>query len=318
MGLVLNVALIIGDKTGDIKGAIGLLVFIAIVIFGGLSLLGICLCKEGKYPVSEEKSELIKLKDIWHMLKTNKPLLVYMLANLSAGFCWMIVAAVEFYYVKWAYCADLSTGAVDNVTLAMFSTILGMATVVPIFTATPFSPLFIRKTGSNANAMIVAYGIGIIPSVLIFILQLTGVLQMSFWILFVLALLMAVTITGLTFVPGYNIMAECMDYNRYISGKGMGGLVNAITQVVQKGQNAISGAVVGLMLIAVGYNVDSATGDYIGDLSKIPSLLNNFTVLMGLVPAILAAITVVIYKKLYPITPEIKQKMKEKLEMEEN
>ena len=48
---------------------------------------------------------------------------------------------------------------------------------------------------------------------------------------------------------------------------------------------------------------------FAGDVSRIPTMLNWFIVIMGLIPAILGVISVLIYKK-YPITNQIRQEMK--------
>jgi Na+/melibiose symporter-like transporter len=48
----------------------------------------------------------------------------------------------------------------------------------------------------------------------------------------------------------------------------------------------------------------------------MPGLLNNFALLMGVIPAVLTVISLVIYKKWYPITTELKQKMKEQFDSE--
>ena len=69
---------------------------------------------------------------------------------------------------------------------------------------------------------------------------------------------------------------------------------------LQKAQNAVSSALVGGILIAIGYEVDSVTGDYIGELSALPPMLTWMTVVMGLIPAILAVIAVLIINH-YPV-----------------
>ena len=89
-------------------------------------------------------------------------------------------------------------------------------------------------------------------------------------------------------------------------------LCNAAMKFLNKTQTAISSSVVGAILVAVGYIVDSTTGEYIGELSAIPSMLNWFIVVMGLVPCILGVISLVIMRN-YPITPEIAEDMKNKL-----
>lgn len=77
-------------------------------------------------------------------------------------------------------------------------------------------------------------------------------------------------------------------------------------------QNAFASGIVGLVLAAIGYNIDSATDTYLGELSALPNLLTWFIVIMGLIPCALGIIAFLILKK-YPITEEIRVKMKELL-----
>jgi Na+/melibiose symporter-like transporter len=317
MGLIMSAALAVGNRMGGIKNAIGLLSGGAITIIGLVSLLGVCMVKEGKHDTAENQDGRVKFRDIFNMLKINKAMAVQLLSSLFSGFMWTITVAVETYYVKWAYCADLTTGVVDNGKLATYTIMLGMASMLPIFLITGFSPAIIRKMGSNVKAQMLSLCLTIIPSIALYVLQLTGILQTSFPLLFSLVFIICCG-TGIGYVPTTGIWTECIDYNRYKTGKEMGGMVTAVRNILEKGQGAIAGAITGALLIAIGYNVDSATGNFLGDLSKMPALLNNFVLLMGPVPAVLAVISVLIYKKWYPITPEIKQQMKEYFENQED
>ena len=58
----------------------------------------------------------------------------------------------------------------------------------------------------------------------------------------------------------------------------------------------------------IGYVVEEGNR-FAGDVSRIPTMLNWFIVIMGLIPAILGVISVLIYRK-YPITNQIRQEMK--------
>ena len=93
---------------------------------------------------------------------------------------------------------------------------------------------------------------------------------------------------------------EVMDYTIYSTGKDRSALTGVLDKFLEKAQSAVSSALVGSILIAIGYEVDSVTGDYIGELSAMPSMLTWMTVIRGLVPAILAVIAVLIISR-YPI-----------------
>ncbi|MBT1170708.1 MFS transporter [Bifidobacterium sp. SO4] len=315
MGMVMTLALALGNSMGGIKNAIGILVSAAVIVVGGISLVAICMVKEGHHSVRDEKHPVVKPRDILNMLQSNKALAVNFLACLFFGFTWTLTSAVATYYLKWGYNANLVTGQVDNAQFAVQTLILSAASLVPIFAVTAFSPIMVRKCGSNLKAMEISIAMMIVPAALIFVLQMVGILQQNFWILFLLLFLVNCA-SGLTFVPGYGLWTECIDYNRYLTGREMGGLVNAIKALLEKGQNAIAGAITGVLLIAIGYNVDSATGAYLGDLSQMPALLDKLSFLMGVVPAVLALLALLVYRCAYPITPEIRAAMRERFDAE--
>lgn len=111
---------------------------------------------------------------------------------------------------------------------------------------------------------------------------------------------------GIDFVPGSNLSMEIMDYTIYKTGKDRSALTGVLEKFLEKAQSAVSSAIVGGVLIAIGYQVDSVTGNYIGDLAKMPTMLTWMIVIIGLVPAILAVIGILIIRK-YPITPEVRR-----------
>lgn len=103
-----------------------------------------------------------------------------------------------------------------------------------------------------------------------------------------------------------------MDYEIYRTGHERSALVNTCFGFLDKGQGALAGSAVGFILLAVGYVVDSATDTYVGDLAAMPTLLNWFIVLMGLIPFVLGMASWLVTKR-YPITDEVRQQMQEKL-----
>ena len=62
------------------------------------------------------------------------------------------------------------------------------------------------------------------------------------------------------------------------------------------------------MLTGIGYTVEEGNR-FAGDVSQIPTMLNWFIVIMGLVPAVLGIISVLIYRK-YPVTNAVRREMK--------
>lgn len=138
-----------------------------------------------------------------------------------------------------------------------------------------------------------------------------GLLQKTPAVFFAAMFIMALAI-GIDFVPGSSIDMEIMDYTIYKTGKDRSALTGVAGTFLSKAQTALSSALVGAILIAIGYNVDSVTGDYVGELSALPGMLNWFIVIMGLVPAILGLCAFLVLGK-YPITPDVRADMQKVL-----
>jgi Na+/melibiose symporter-like transporter len=144
-----------------------------------------------------------------------------------------------------------------------------------------------------------------------FLLHILGVLQTSPMLFFICIGVTAVGI-GVGYIPEEVLKIECMDYEIYKNGKDRSALCNAVNKFVIKVQTAVATALVGAILVAAGYVVDSVTDTYLGELSSIPPMLNWFVVIMGLIPCILGVIAWLVLKQ-YPVTAEIRAAMKEKL-----
>lgn len=290
--------------------AFGITVLIMVGIMAVITLIGTSLIKEKYHPTSE-KDEQVKITDIFMVLKRNKALGTMTLSIVFSGFVWTFLFATMLYYVKWAYCADLTTGVVDASAYGMLSLVGSMMMFLPLIVgtiiATPLMKLAKSAMRLHRSLMLVE---GIVGGAL-FVLHMIGILPNS-PVLFFALLAITATCIGIDYIPQETINLECMDYELYVGGKDRAALCNACNKFVNKLQNAFASGIVGIVLVAIGYNVDSATDTYLGALSAIPNLLTWFIVIMGLIPCVLAIIAFFILKK-YPITDEIRAKMKELL-----
>ena len=115
---------------------------------------------------------------------------------------------------------------------------------------------------------------------------------------------------GLAFVPGTTLWMECMDYNTYKTGKPMSGSISALSAMLGKAQAALSTLFIGVILAVSNYEVDSITGNYVGDLAQLPSVLNWFVASCTIIPGAVALVSALIFK-FYSITPEVKAQMQE-------
>ncbi len=296
---------------GNMHDAFSVVMIGAMIVVGIVSVLGVLLVKEKHSVEQKEDVEKAKFSDFFLLLKENAALRVKVLASVFWGFCWTFLFATMLYYIKWAYCADLTTGAVDTAAYGMLSLFGSMMMMLPLVIGTAVANPLMKLFKSAAKTYIFCILLLTIPCGLMFVLQLLGILQTSSTIFLVL-LAVAATAIGISYIPQEVINMETMDYEMYLHGKDRAAQCNACYKFLEKAQNAIAGSVVGMILIAIGYQVDSATDTYLGELSAIPGMLNWFIVVMGLVPCVLGVIAVIILRK-YPITDEIRKDMREKL-----
>lgn len=301
----------INSFTGSYKKSYAVVAAAASLIAALISVIGWLMVKE-KHVVQQDEEEKVKLKDFFELFKVNKAMVVHFCKNIFAGFIWTLLFATPTYYVKWGFCTDLSTGEVDMALLGTYSLIVSMMMLLPLlfgtFLATPLMKLLkspIRLT--RLNLLLQAIGGGVL-----FVAQILGVLQNTPWLFFLGMFIMALAI-GVDFVPQSTVEMEIMDYTIYKTGKDRSALSGVVSKFLEKAQTALSSALVGAILIAIGYNVDSVTGDYAGDIANIPTMLNWFIVVMGLVPCILGIIAFVIYR-FYPIDNTVRADMRKYLE----
>ena len=301
----------INSFTGSYKKSYAVVAAAASLIAALISVIGWFMVKE-KHVVQQDEEEKVRVKDFFELFKVNKALVVHFVKCIFSGFIWTLLFATPTYYVKWGFCTDLSTGQVDMALLGTYSLIVSMMMLLPLllgsFIATPLMKLLkspIRLT--RLNLLLQAIGGGVL-----FVAQILGVLQSMPWLFFVGMFIMALAI-GVDFVPQSTVEMEIMDYTIYKTGKDRSALSGVVSKFLEKAQTALSSALVGAILIAIGYNVDSVTGDYAGDIANIPTMLNWFIVVMGLVPCILGIIAFVIYR-FYPIDNTVRADMRKYLE----
>lgn len=301
----------INSFTGSYKKSYAVVAAAASLIAALISVIGWFMVKE-KHVVQQDEEEKVRVKDFFELFKVNKAMVVHFVKCIFSGFIWTLLFATPTYYVKWGFCTDLSTGEVDMALLGTYSLIVSMMMLLPLlfgtFLATPLMKLLkspIRLT--RLNLLLQAIGGGVL-----FVAQILGVLQNTPWLFFLGMFIMALAI-GVDFVPQSTVEMEIMDYTIYKTGKDRSALSGVVSKFLEKAQTALSSALVGAILIAIGYNVDSVTGDYAGDIANIPTMLNWFIVVMGLVPCILGIIAFVIYR-FYPIDNTVRADMRKYLE----
>lgn len=256
----------------------------------------------------ETEDEKTSLKDVIKIFKVNKAFNINFFGQLFRGFVYALLTSTTAYYMKYAYCID-ANGIFDTDAYGVYNILFMMVSMAPMLLAAAVSPALMKKFDSSVKLMNLANIITFVAGLVAFILQLLGVLNLSFYIF---AALMFVLFfgNGLAFVPGTTLWMECMDYNTYKTGKPMSGSISALSAMLGKAQSAVSTLFIGVILAISKYEVDSVTGNYTGDLATLPSVLNWFVASCTIIPGAVALISAIIFK-FYPITPEVKLQMQE-------
>lgn len=140
----------------------------------------------------------------------------------------------------------------------------------------------------------------------------TGVLKISPYI-FISMTFLSGFITGTAVIPQVLLWTECADYAEFKTGRKMNALINSVNNIIAKALGALSSVITGGILIAVGYSVNSETGNYMGDVANLPGMVFRFGIFLTVIPFIVMLLAWLMYRFLYPITPELQKEMMDKL-----
>jgi Na+/melibiose symporter-like transporter len=280
----------VNEHVGNYHDSFAILITAIVGAAMVLSLIGWFLVKE-KHSVQEEEAEPVKFKDFFLLFKENKPMVVYYLKGIFSGFIWSLIFATPAYYIKWGFCTDLTTGVTNMEQYGVLNGISSMMMLIPLLVGAvigrPLLKLFKNNPIKMTCFLLVVQSVG---GVVLFITQMAGLLANVPALFFVTLFIMAVGV-GTDFVPQSMVEMEIMDYNIYKTGKDRSALTMVAGGFIVKAQAALSAAIIGAVLMSIGYNVDPVTSEYMGELSQIPTMLNWFIVIMGLVPAILGVLS---------------------------
>ena len=313
---ILQIVAGVNNSVGNMHDSFAIVTVAIVVPVALISLIGIGCVKEGKFgeePDAEENK--ISIKDIITLFTTNKPMLISKGSTVFSGFVWTLIFATSTYYIKYRFCADLTTGAVDSGKFGLYTMIVGMLQMLPMMLGAVVGPMIVRKFGDAMKATITLNWIQAAGLLLMFVLNLMGVFAapgMVGPLLYFVLMAVVMLVVGCGFVPGSVIGMECMDYGLWKTGKQSNAITESVGQFISKAQTALSSAIVGALLVAVGYVVDSKTDTYMGDLSALPGMLNSFMVISALLPAILTIIANIILR-FYPIDNTMRAQMQKDL-----
>ena len=269
------IAIAIGLGKDGITPNIGLAVAVFMVPIAVLSLIGVAMVKEGKNNADEEK---VKLADFVAMLKTNRPMWVYLIASFFAGFIWTFIFAAQAYYIKYAF-------GIEN--FGTQTAIFGLLIILSMILGAVVSQLVLKaRKMTPAKGFILAYGLSIVPLGILWLVNLSG--PITNIALFYPLMFIGMLGVGMSFVPGRLIAMETMDFNKDRIGKSMEGTLSSLSMFIEKIQAALAAALTGVILVAVGYNAELYK-----DATTIPSeLFTGLGFVMFGLPVILGIVSV--------------------------
>ena len=301
----ITVALMLGKTAGGNNHlGFGLASILFVLPIAILAFLGAVCIKEGPYVQDQE--EKLALKEIFVMFKSNKPLWISQLSGIIGGCVFTFVMAAVSYYIKWAYGPE---------NFGVNSAIFGGCILLGIITGTMLAPMLFRKWTPSQSA-IFCYVAQVVPLAVIFLLSLFGTPN---FIVFMALLFLTLVFSGMAYIPGSMLNMECMDYNVWKQGKGLQGMVQAVSSFVAKAQVALAGLATGAVLVAIHYDAELYGSEkFIASGGTIPpSLLNSLAIVFCLIPVGLGVISAIIML-LYPLKKKERDLMYQELNQRRN
>lgn len=299
---------LLGKASGNLGKTASVVTVFFSLAFCGITVLGIMLMHEPyREYVNKEYNQKISLKEIWELLKMNKPLWFHCIGFFIGG---LATGSSPLYFIRWKFCADMVTGEVDLVKFAAYSGILSVITLIPNFLCPLLMPAAIKLFKSPDKCIRACYIMVAASFGMIFLSNSLGFLTPALlFIFYFLGMLPNGMIAMLTIM----LVTECADYAEYNLGRNMTALVNSLYNLTVKASSVIGTAIPGILLAVIGYSVNEQTGAYVGNLSNLPHMVNGLGMLLGPVPVCYAVIAFLVYKFGYKITPEYRQKMSDEL-----
>lgn len=213
----------------------------------------------------EPQKEKADLRNEIRTITQNRPMLFLMIALLLVNMVNNIRQAVQLYFVVYAW------GDSSYVTYVGASLVLGMVLGMAV------TPKVIDHAGKK-QVFIAACIFGAVFSLLPMLILTSSV------IFGLIMLCLSFAFTGVTTITSAAMLMDVIDYSEYRLGFRGEGIVFSINTFLNKLSNTISKAILGIMMVAIGY-VDA--------MERTPLVTFSFSSMMYLVPAIAFALTII-------------------------
>ena len=262
-------------------------------IFGAVASVMTLLCglftKERLKPVRAEKYSLKQFADLFR----NKPWIYLTLIGICTNFFNGFRYAVAGYLFTYCLGGDITFNRlIINYTVFMT---FGELTCM-IFGA--LSPWFTKKVGSKKKAFMWAVVICLVSSVAFFFVPMRA--ESIWWMI----ALVVITSIGIGFYSPllWSMYSDVADYATEKNGTSSTGLIFSSGTMSQKLGTAVSGSLVALFLGLAGAETitDELGNSVVDPLSITPSVLGMIWALFSIIPAVVAAIMLLL-TWLYPI-----------------
>ncbi|GKX27541.1 putative glucitol transport protein GutA [Vallitalea longa] len=230
--------------------------------------------------ITNRKNQNIKFIEQLRLIVNNKALLMLMIAFGTDMIAYAGASAVNIYYFTYAVNRPDLIAVVGA-----FALVIGL----PI---TFFVPFLSKKFGKKKIYMFSS-------TVLLFISASLFFIPFTSIKLILLQAVLAAAFAPFTGVVGWAILADCVEYGEWVTGKRGEGTVSSQLTFINKVGMALGGFIVGILLAAVGYEEGVA---------QTEQTLKAIVGIKALLPAA-GYLCSIISMSFYPITKEFYHKM---------
>jgi len=198
-----------------------------------------------------DASERIKFKDLWPILKNNRPLQMSIIASVTDKVAMQISGNVVVTVMLFGIIIG------DYTLSGILQGIVTIPTIIVLFFVTRYA----SKFGTKKGYVFAVWGC-IITHILLFLLLWLGdptKIRMDNWGFMTIAFLIlfaagrSIQLTGASLT--FPMLPDIIDYETYRSGRFAPGIIGAIGSFIDKTVSSVSHTIVGLTLATIGFKV---------------------------------------------------------------
>ena len=230
----------------------------------------------------------IKVTDILEVFRVNRAFLALCLHGLLSGILMSVGGALGTYMY-----ADV----LGSLALMSIGSMVGMPVSLVCMSVVP---KLTRKVGSQ-KVLRGSLLIGCALYVGLFALHVTT--NINVWVHIAISAL-ASGISGLSNMMQWGMLSEAIEYNEYLTGKRTEGSINGTFNMLRRLGQGLGASFGVAMLGMIGYNAESAV--------QTAGTVLGIKVLCLLFPAICAVGSWIVFRFVWNITPELREKMAQK------